>query len=424
MKYIVTPSSPKGRRIVAPLVLALLAGCSSSTAPREAAPAQTATVNVDALVRQHPFYPLLRHYDEQISALRATRAGGPIDNAAMANDVARLRSDLTAAAGKLQTIVDTQTRRYQSAEDAAVSQLLRAAPQPNIAADIQRNYRAQRSALQSNAARDMQRYRTELLAEQNAAYAAYVKGVNSRITRAYNAREQQLRERESTLALDLARKDTPRSLSAQLRLETLKLDAQRRHATRSQLRSIGASEDAVVLAQRRRDDAELAGYRSQLLAEAHKDVADAALRMQSRALTNLDARREVYLSQARASQANLAVGARANTDLRIALHRWQDRERARYDAGLRETVTAFTQTGVAERLHSVQQTDADASKNTDAQITQLVQDREALRARLRDQVLQVAKQIASSRHLAIVERGPAVTDLTKAVASRLHDYAV
>jgi hypothetical protein len=271
----------------------------------------------------------------------------------------------------------------------------------------------------------MERYRAELLAEQNVAYTAYVKGVNGRITRAYSAREQQLRERESTLAIDLARKDTPKSLSAQLRLETLKLDAERRHATRTQLNSIDASENTVVQALRRRDDAELAQYRAQLLAQAHKDVADAAVRMQSRALSNLDARRDVYLSQARSSQANLAVGAHSSTELRTALRRWQDRERANYGTDLRATTVAFTQTDVVARLRSVQQTDADASSNTDAQIAQLVQDREALRARLRQQVLQLANEVASSRHLVLADHGATGSrDLTRDVSSRLHDYAV
>jgi len=418
----ITPE--RARRLIAPLALALITAC-TPTAPNAAAPTRTATVNVEALVRQHPFYPLLRHYDEQIAALRATRAGGPLNNAAMTNDVARLQSDLTVTANRLQRIVNTQTTRYQRAEDAAIAQLLRTAPQPNIAAAIQRNYRAQQSTLRTNAARDMEHYRTELLAEQNAAYAAYVKGVNGRITRAYSAREQQLREQESTLALDLARSDTPKSLSAQLRLETLKLDAQRRHATRTQLRSIGASENAVVQAQRRRDDAELAQYRAQLLAQAHKDVAEAAVRMQSRALSNLDARRNVYLSQARSSQAKLAVSAHSGTELRTALRRWEDRERANYGDDLRTSVAAFTQTYVVARLRSIQQTDADASNNTDAQIAQLLRDREALRARLRQQVLQAAQEVASSRHLLLSDRDETgAPDLTREVSARLRDYAV
>jgi hypothetical protein len=94
-----------------------------------------------------------------------------------------------------------------------------------------------------------------------------------RTLRALDARAQQFREKESTLAFDLEKSHAGQRLVLQLQLRDLHLDKAKRAALQAKLYALDASVDAAVQARRRSDDARLADYAAQLHAQQNADEA-------------------------------------------------------------------------------------------------------------------------------------------------------
>jgi hypothetical protein len=263
-------------RYAALFALAILAGCAAQAAtPHNAGPSYRTVdgraIRIDGrAVRRSPLYPALLQLDRQIEALRATvsapefaRADGAIAHAQNA-----VRSELGRDAGATQRI-------------AAAS-----APPMNAPPAAE--------------------YRSRLLAQEQAAYAQYVRGVNERVNQAYQARAQQLYEKESTLKLELARRDAPQVLTIRSKLETLVLQPPQRAQLFHQLQTIVASEDARVAQLHAQDAAELRAFAGPLRAQAAQDVAAMHAQLQMRTAANLAARDRV---NAPASQLRLLAQA-------------------------------------------------------------------------------------------------------------------
>lgn len=282
----------------------VLAGCAAQAA------ATGPAVDVNALLRAHPLYATLQQYDRQIATLRATLHVAEFAHKrdAFTNAQNAVSSQLEATAARAREIaaMPTPDVRVLSAE-----QNVSAPSESTVRGDVQRTYDAQSAALRSSAQQDMAHYRSSLLAQQDAAFAGYVRSVHARVQQAYTSREQQLYEKESTLALDLAKADMSKRLTIRAKLQTLSLNSDRRRGLQAQLNAIQNREDAVVAQQRKRDQATLEAFLPPLQARADADVARMRADLQSRTAANLAERRRVLNAQtARAMRLNFGAPAR------------------------------------------------------------------------------------------------------------------
>ena len=370
------------------LCVLFLAGC--------AANAQTVQQPIDMhALRSNPLYPTLAQYDRQIAALRATlhssdfaRTGPDMDAAA-----ASLQREVDVAASQIQSVVARSAGSFAQRQDNAVSAILAAAnasapSNESVRRSLEQAYRAQYARLRSGAAASMAAYRDALNAQQNDAYRAYVRSVQNRVQQAYYGRAAEMRERESALALDLARRNAGERLMLRARLQTLYLRPEVRHEMQARLAALQSKEDRAVGSQRGIDQGILNAYRAQLLAQANADIAKMAMQLQQRTAANLAARRDVYVAQTAGAQGLQFPAARKNPppgpDLRsqIAALRVSRRDefRANADAALAAYQTA--RSDISARFVALREQDSASVKLVYDQIAQLERDRKALYAQL------------------------------------------
>jgi hypothetical protein len=399
-------------RIAALWFIIVLAGCAAQAA------GTGAWVNVDALVRVHPLYGTLAQYDRQIAALRSSlnvpefsRKQQAIAHAARAVD-----AELNETAGSARAIAAQPSPDVRALEQRSVGN---APTESRVRSDVQRTYSAQAAQLQQGARAGMAHYRAALEAEQSAALANYERGVRARVQQAYNARAQELYEKESTLALDLAKRDSGKRLAIRTKLQTLQLGGDARRALQAQMDAIQAHEDAVVAQQQRRDRSVLAAYLAQLQARAAADIARTSADLQRRTAANLAARQRVLIAQqAHAQQLQFGPAAQpaaTGTDMR-----------GRLDALLRAQPAdpqAFlaARSDLAKQFAGIRGADNTATRNVRAEIAALQRDRAQLYHDMVSQILNDARAVAGARGLQGVYTGatapPGATDITAAVRS-------
>lgn len=388
-------------RIAALLLTIALAGCAAQAA------ATDPSIDMNALVKAHPLYGTLAQYDRQIVALRATLHAPEFANKQRAFAHAQRGTDtqLEADAARSRQIAAMPTPDVRAL---SAQQTVSAPSESAVRSDMQNAYSAQASQLRSSAQADMAHYRTSLLAQQDTAFADYVRSIHARVQQAYVSREQQLYEKESTLALDLARADMSERLSIRAKLQTLTLQGGRRHALLAQLDAVQNREDAIVAKQRTRDQAMLAAFLPPLQARAAADIARMRAELQSRTAANLSERQRVLNAQT-AKQMQLTFGATAaaaspQTDMRTRLDTLLHAQAADPNAFLAARGDFDAQ------YAGVRSADNDATRSTWAQIAQL----ETARAQLYSDIVSQIRRDAER-----VRREHPGANLTQAVRSDL-----
>jgi hypothetical protein len=247
----------------------------------------------------------------------------------------------------------------------------------------------------------METYRSALLAQQRAAYSAFVQSVQNRTQQAYAARAQELREQESGLLLDLARRHSAQRMQLRAKLQTLYLRPEERVKYRAQLRALQHDEDTRLSALRARDAQTLAQYRASLLARADTDVAKTSAELAARTAANLAERRDVLAAQQAMTASRLPVNAsspRASAtppvDLGARVAALRRNGRGDFQAAADATLTAYhsAEGGLAERLGTLREEDRASANATLRQISQLQRDREALYREILSQIAEAERR--------------------------------
>ncbi len=266
-------------RAVIVLVL-FLAGCAAQAA------SPGPSFDMKALVRAHPLYGALAQYDRQIAALRATLHVREFSqkDAAFAHAQQAVHADLDTAASRSRQIAAMPSPNSSTLNP---SQNIQAPSEGTVRGDVQRAYQTQAAQLRSSAQQDMAHYRSALLAQQNTAFSNYERGVQARVRQAYNSRAQELYEKTSTLALDLAKADANKRLPLRMKLQTLHLRPDQSARIHARLAAIQEHEDAIVNAQRRKDRATLSAFLPPLQRRAAADIARTRVDLQNRTAANL-----------------------------------------------------------------------------------------------------------------------------------------
>lgn len=390
-------------RIAALALMTLIAGCAAH------APAPPPSFDMSSLIRAHPLYGTLAQYDRQIAALSASLHAPDFDrkDEAFANAERAVQATLNRAASRTQAIAAMPSPDVQPLRNTA---RLSALSESRVRSDMQQTYRAQSRQLRATAQQDMARYRSALLSQQDSALANYERSMRARVQQAYDSRRQQLYEKESTLALDLAKADESKRLGIETKLRTLALDGARRRALQAQLTAIQAHENAIVAQQRRRDRAVLDAFLPPLQARADADIARMRTDLQKRTAANLAERERVLAAQLAGNGMRLDLGpaaadAQNGGDMQTQLDMLARAHPA--DPG------AFT--SARERLlrhfDSVAGADADATRSTWRQIGILKSERDQLYADIVSQITRDARRLA--------QRGLHGAALTAAVRSDL-----
>lgn len=377
-------------RIAGLALVALLAGCAAQAA---SAPP---SFDLNALVRAHPMYGTLAQYDRQIAELRSTLHAPEFaqKDQAFANAANGVRGTLNDAATRAKAIAAMPTPDVRSLQSAAN---LSAPSETQVRSDMQQNYQAQSSQLHAAARQSMAQYRASLLAQQKTEFANYVRSMHMRVQQAYNSRAQQLYEKESTLAVDLAKADEPKRLPIETKLRTLRLDSAARGRLQAQLNAIQSKENAKVAQQHRKDQAILAAFLPPLQARAGADIARMRADLQNRAAANLAARQRVLAAQTSGNM-HLDLGSPASASTQPAdVNAQLDNLARKQPADPNAFIAARDDLG--RHFNAVRTADEDATRSTWAQIGTLQDERDQLYRDIVSQIAREARRIAAQRHI-------------------------
>jgi len=372
-------------RTAALILTCLLAGCAAQAA------GTGSRVDLQALVKVHPLYPALAQYDRQIAALRATLHAPEFarKSAAFMNAQRAAAAQLDDAAARSRAIA---SEAPPDVRDLSEESHASAPSEATVRSDMQRTYIAQAGAFRADAQRAMDAFRQSMFVQENAALANYVRATRARVEQAYTSRRAELYEKESTLALELARADAGKRLPIMAKLQTLALRAPVRHALQAELDTIQKQEDARVAAQRARDRAQLSALLPALQRKAAADVARMRAELQSRTSATIAARARVLAAQ-NATRSTLPFGGNTNApsapgDMQAqlnALLRAPAADPGAFDAAKGELQAQFA---------GVRSADDAATQNTWAQIGTLEKAREQLYNGIVSQIERDAERLA------------------------------
>ncbi|MGA8576176.1 MAG: hypothetical protein WB609_10930, partial [Candidatus Cybelea sp.] len=287
----------------------------------------------------------------------------------------------------------------------------------NAQADRGRERAALAATLASQRAgdREMNRYSGELARETRANLANYITSIAERNERAYAAREQELREKENTLAFDLARQDAAKRLSLRLKLTDLHLAHAARARYLGELAVLDDRERNAVSALRGNDAAVLAAYRRQLESDGSSAETQMSARLRTTGYANLAIRRRVAQAgtQTKAASPSLRTAAAsfgASYNLASDAQKTSDGLRAAGD-------------DLSARFEQLAASANRSQRETATAIQELEATRAALYRSIVAQITREARLIAHRRGLANVEIGSrrpgGSVDLTGAVRAGL-----
>lgn len=344
----------------------------------------TGYVDVQKLVTQHPLYPVLSQYDREIAAMRSTEHVDGLRTIAssVGKDAADIEAATANASRHAQAMSGPNGSAYRSREQTYLSGM-----------QSQRIPANDASAFRSGASKSGQ-----------ATLAAYQSAMSQRTQHALQARAQQLREKETTLAFDLEKSHAGQRLVLVTKLRNLHLDASHRAALRAKLDALDAGVASAVRARARSDAAELTAYSARLRAQEGAD--DARMATAVAHATNAGAAQRKNIVESLPPEAAALRGYNPATGA--------------WSVGNAIAKAGNDLNGRFAQLQSVERT---SRTDTDARIAALQEARERLYDAIVTQIRNDASRIARKRNMAVViyQRAPSSggVDLSSEVRKEL-----
>jgi hypothetical protein len=400
----------------------VLASCAhAATAP---APAPTGNgaigyVRMDELIKAHPLYGQLAHFDDSIQALDlrslapAAIASGPD----LQRETAALNAQLTAAAERTNALLQSKGRAYQAQENAAIAAALKAAgvtDGPSVdAVRTQLNATAlgQSAGVNAQAQSDLTAYRKQLEAADIAQIEAAQHTLAARADRTYRAKADELTSKEAAYSLKLASDDAAQRLSLRTKLSSLALDDAQRDEANKALAALDQQEADALAAMRNTDAQTLAALKTQLGAQIGDQMRAQVAPIRARSLQRYQERERELHAQFAAQGGALVGGApaiAANPALPAAVRRrilqLHSDYTAAYQRDAKATVADFTKTraDLSHRYAVLTGTDTTALAGAQAEMQSLQKKRADLYAEMVDQIGREVKTIAQARGIAVV----------------------
>ena len=410
-----------GKALALALIVAL-AGCAGHGASQSAGTSGgIGYVRMKDLVPKHPLYPQLAKYDEDIAALQLKSVGGTQVASAGANiqrEQAALQRELDDAASRTRTLLKEKQAEYQARENEAIKAALAASNGPAppgaaaIASQIQTTSNEQAREVAHQAQANLEVYRKETIAQDQAAVNALRKSLGERADRTYRAKAEELREKESAFSLQMANNDAPQRLALRTKLSNLPLDDVSRKAITDQLQSLDRKEADALAAMRNRDQATLAALQTQLHTQTTTEFNQEASSIHQRTNAKLTERatqtRQQLLNQlggpVAAAPAGAAAAATLSPDMKAKLLALHKQYQGEFQRDADQTVKAFykTKDDLSRRFAELHGVDATAQDDVRRQIDALQRQRDALYSEILAQIDREVKIVAERRSVGLV----------------------
>jgi hypothetical protein len=417
------------RYALAVLALGTLAACAHGGSPAEAPSAASGSgkvgyVRMNDLVRKHPLYPQLTAYETNIEALDL---GAVVPHAAAAEpDLRRqevlLQQQLAAAAKRTDTLLQQKSRIYQERENAAIAAALRqtnvpgAASVGGVGAQIEGTAQGQIAAANGQAGRDLDTFRKQLEAQDNAQIASVQQTQAARADRTYRAKAEELNAQEAALSLSLAQADAPERLQLRTKLSSLALDDAARTGAENRIAALDRKEADAVAALHARDVQTLAALQTQLRAEVTTAVQQQVAQIRARSLARFRTREAQLHAQFAAPAGPLIVvkgqngkpTTEANPNLPPALRQQIQKLHADYtsafQADAKSTIAGFNRTraDITQRYDALSSADAAGRQSVQNEIHALQKKHDELYTQMVDQIGREVKAIAQQRGITVV----------------------
>lgn len=390
---------------------------------------------MEQLVKVHPLYGQLHQIELSIDALslRSLGPGVAQTGADLAKQDAELQKELDAAGTRTKQIIEEKQLEYAREENAAINAALaaggRAAKGTPIATGIGTTAQQQSAGVGAEMNRNLRAYENTLNAQERSQVEAYERAVSQRIDREFQAKANDLQNKESEFALSLATKDAGQRLELRTRLANLALDTATRQQVRQQLDALDRSEADQVTAMRNRDAQTLSQLRTQLRAQGQREVDAGVAKIRSQAQSKLNAAARPVPGQPAVPGGvvpgvNLPPGLKAKLD---ALHKeYQDR----FTRDANATIAQFKKTRdeLRARYNELHGVDTAASASLQQELSSLQNQHDKLYAQIVDQIDREVRVVAQEKGVTTVlsdvagnGRGIDLTEAAKKEIESLHE---
>lgn len=371
-------------------------------------------VRIDDVIKVHPLYPQLSQLQDSIDALNLKALGAaavPRTPAQIASETKELNRELKQAQDRANAILRQKQADYQRREQAAINAALAAAgagTNGNAPVSAMQNVTAQQAqqvTQQANA--DFQAYQKSVIAQDNAAVKRISQQLGDRANKAYRQKATQLQEKESQLSLELSQQDAPKRLDLRMKLGNLALSDAQRKQYRDQLAALDSNEAAVVDAQRKRDQKELADYQKQLREQTSKQIADQVAKIRSETQSKLESRRNEVSAQVSSQLKGLQpapIPSNLPAQTRDKLAQIDKQFKSEFQADAQKTIDQYqsTKADLDAQYAALQGADGTATGAANKEVAELQHQRDELYNKMVDQVKRDAGTVAAKRGLQVV----------------------
>jgi hypothetical protein len=403
----------------------MLAACArgGSSAPSPASPGsgRIGYVRMEDLVKKHPLFGQLAQYNANIAALNLSAlvphvlAGSP----ALKTEEDRLQAQLQAAAKRTEALLAAKGKSYQDRENAAIAAALRgagAAGGPSVAgiqSQMEGTARTQAAGAGAQAQRDLDTYRKQLQAQDNAQITAAEHTLAARADRTYRAKADELNAKESALSLMVANADAAERLSLRTRLSSLALDDAAREEANKALAALDRKEADQIAALHNTDAQTLAALHAQLQSSIQNDMRAQVAQIQQRSVQRFRERADQLRTQFAPANGPLIANAPngktvVNPNLPPALQQRIKQLHADYtqafQSDAKATIADFqkTRSDLSARYALLTGTDASAAQSAQLEIRSLEKKRDDLYGQMVAQINREVKTIAQERGVSTV----------------------
>jgi hypothetical protein len=425
------------RRSAAFLALVALAACAKPTVQQAATPGPSPSsggavgyVNMQELVKAHPLYSQLAQTERSIGALSLSSLGPGVaqTGANLSKEDAELQKELTQASEETKKILDQKAAEYQREENAAIAAALAAGGHAVAAGPVGANVgataRQQAAGVQAEMSRNLSAYEKTLSRQEMQQTAAYERAVSQRADRQYAAKARELQSKESELALQLATKDAPQRLELRTRLANLALDNTAREQVRSQLDALDKSEADQVAAMHNRDQQTLAQLRTQLRAQAQREVETGVAKIHAQNEAKVVSRAG-SATVPTVPGGGIVVPPNIPPDLKTKIDALHKEYQDRYTRDAKATIDKFNQTrdDLKKRYDELHGVDAASSASLSKELAGLQEQHDKLYSQIVDQINREVRIVAQRQGITtvfteIAGKGTG-TDLTPAVKKEI-----
>ena len=414
-------------RAAAVVALLSLAACnrgpSTSVAGNGARPAgEVGYVNMDDLLKRHPLYAELSRLDDDMAALQLKGVGGAeaVAPADLAREQKQLQAELDRAAAQTRAALKAKQEDYSKREAAAIQQALAAAGSVSggggaaIAGGAQQNLQQQAQTVSATAQKNLDRYRRDVVGQNQAALQALQRSLNDSAARTYHTQVEALQKKEADYALQLANDSSTERLSLRAKLSNLVLDDAAREDARKQMEALDRKQADELAAMKNRDGATLAALQTRLHNQTQAELDRRAAEMNKATLAKLNSReletrKDVVaklggLAPVQGAGGQVTVHGGLPPDMKAKLDALHKKYQDDFDKDAKTTLDDFAKTRAElgrrfERLHGA---DSAAQSGSTKQLAALQHQRDQLYDQMVAQIGREVKMIAAKRGIDVV----------------------